>query len=120
MHPACGCLDKRRLEIVKKMIGATLVDSFIEFDGYYTYLNTKYQIGSDEKQRQFCVSAVIENCSGDHAIHETLFQIDIEAFDSTKKSIKDEADRIAKEEQLQVLQHQKTQNQMIRKNQAIQ
>ena len=82
-HPACGCLEKKRVALTKKLIDAKVVDCFVDGDMGYAFLNTRYSVGDDEK-KQFATVTVIENGSGEHAIHETFYEITIEEFTNSK------------------------------------
>ena len=82
-HPACGCLEKKRVALTKKLIGATVVDCFVDGDMGYEFLNTRYSVGDDEK-KQFATVTVIFNHSGENAIQETFYEITIEEFVKSK------------------------------------
>ena len=85
MHPACGCLEKKRKVLLDKLVGATVHENYVDQTNYpYIFLNTHYKKSVDGKMSDLYISTVIENCSGEMSIHETIFEIDEEGYHQSK------------------------------------
>lgn len=87
-HPSCGCIQRGQKQLLKKMIGAIVIDNFILYADFgYSYLYTHYSKIAEEKKIEFYTCFVLTNGPGEHEIPDTFYEVSFERFDDAKSEM---------------------------------
>lgn len=84
-HPNCGCIKKQQKILLKKIVGATVVENYsYSMNVLIEFILTKYYKFIDGAPVIFYVRVCTRNSDGEYKIHDTFCEITEKSFEDCK------------------------------------